>query len=63
MLSLHTLHVNSNSYFYQLSDALHSVLILPCDLSGAVTCIKVRKNDQECVSASSDGTCIIWDLV
>ena len=33
------------------------------NFSGAVTCIKVRQNDQECVSASSDGTCIIWDLV
>lgn len=32
-------------------------------ITGAVTCIKVRKNDRECVSASSDGTCIIWDLV
>ncbi|XP_070579439.1 cilia- and flagella-associated protein 52-like [Ptychodera flava] len=30
---------------------------------GAVTCIKLRKNDKECVSASLDGTCIIWDLV
>ena len=29
---------------------------------GAVTCIRVRKNDQECVTSSSDGTCIIWDL-
>ncbi|KAI8512301.1 Cilia- and flagella-associated protein 52 [Branchiostoma belcheri] len=28
----------------------------------SVTCIKVRKNDMECVTASSDGTCIIWDL-
>jgi len=29
---------------------------------GSVTCIKIRKNDSECVSASTDGTCIIWDL-
>ena len=29
---------------------------------GSVTCIKLRKNDAECVSASTDGTCIIWDL-
>lgn len=28
----------------------------------AVTCIKLRSNDKECVSASSDGTCIIWNL-
>ncbi|KAJ1509697.1 Cilia- and flagella-associated protein 52 [Coelomomyces lativittatus] len=30
---------------------------------GTVTCIKLRKNNQECVSASSDGSCIIWDLI
>lgn len=29
---------------------------------GAVTSIKVRRNDLECVSASKDGTCIVWDL-
>ena len=29
---------------------------------GAVSSIKVRQNDAECVSASTDGTCIIWDL-
>ncbi|NXK80261.1 CFA52 protein, partial [Amazona guildingii] len=29
----------------------------------AVSCIKVKKDDQECVTASLDGTCIIWDIV
>ena len=29
---------------------------------GAVSCIKVKSNDIECVSASADGTCIIWNL-
>ncbi|NWX46260.1 CFA52 protein, partial [Steatornis caripensis] len=29
----------------------------------AVSCIKIKKNDQECVTASLDGTCIIWDIV
>ncbi|XP_038067844.1 cilia- and flagella-associated protein 52-like [Patiria miniata] len=29
---------------------------------GEVTCIVVRKNDRECISASFDGSCIIWDL-
>lgn len=28
-----------------------------------VTCIKLSKDNRECVSASADGTCIIWDLV
>ncbi|NXO05333.1 CFA52 protein, partial [Rhinopomastus cyanomelas] len=29
----------------------------------AVSCIKMKKNEQECVTASLDGTCIIWDIV
>ncbi|KAK3728613.1 hypothetical protein QZH41_011696, partial [Actinostola sp. cb2023] len=29
---------------------------------GAVTCIKVKNDDKQCISASADGTCIIWDL-
>ncbi|XP_074870560.1 cilia- and flagella-associated protein 52 isoform X2 [Carettochelys insculpta] len=29
----------------------------------AVSCIKIKKNNRECVTASIDGTCIIWDLV
>ncbi|XP_050394458.2 cilia- and flagella-associated protein 52 [Patella vulgata] len=29
---------------------------------GSVSAIKVRDNDKECTSASTDGTCIIWDL-
>lgn len=29
---------------------------------GLITDIKVRQNDRECVSASADGTCIVWDL-
>ncbi|XP_065132931.1 cilia- and flagella-associated protein 52 [Paramisgurnus dabryanus] len=28
-----------------------------------VNCIKIRSNDKECVTASSDGACIIWDLL
>ncbi|XP_059937269.1 cilia- and flagella-associated protein 52 isoform X3 [Mesoplodon densirostris] len=28
-----------------------------------VSCIRVKKSNEECVTASTDGTCIIWDLV
>ncbi|XP_078426734.1 cilia- and flagella-associated protein 52 [Cetorhinus maximus] len=31
--------------------------------SSTVSCIKIKKNDQECVTASFDGTCIIWDII
>ncbi|RKP00396.1 hypothetical protein CXG81DRAFT_26895 [Caulochytrium protostelioides] len=27
-----------------------------------VTCVQVRANDAECVTASADGSCIVWDL-
>lgn len=29
---------------------------------GRVSDIKITRNDKECASASTDGTCIIWDL-
>ncbi|NXY83917.1 CFA52 protein, partial [Alcedo cyanopectus] len=29
----------------------------------AVSCIKVKKDDRECVTTSLDGSCIIWDIV
>eukprot|EP00798_Chlamydomonas_sp_ICE-L_P015241 gene15241-21323_t len=32
------------------------------DHRGSVNSIKIKKDDTECVSASSDGSCIIWDL-
>ncbi|XP_032899901.1 cilia- and flagella-associated protein 52 [Amblyraja radiata] len=31
--------------------------------SSTISCIKVKKNNEECVTASFDGTCIIWDLI
>jgi len=30
---------------------------------GMVTCIKVRQDDTMCITSSTDGTCIIWDLI
>ncbi|GAX75920.1 hypothetical protein CEUSTIGMA_g3363.t1 [Chlamydomonas eustigma] len=32
------------------------------DHRGPINCIRIKASDQECVSASSDGSCIIWDL-
>jgi WD40 repeat protein len=29
----------------------------------AVTCIRTRRNDAECITSSTDGSCIIWDLI
>jgi WD40 repeat protein len=28
-----------------------------------VTCIAIRSNNEECVSSSTDGSCIVWDLI
>lgn len=40
---------------YQLLDTLK-------EHKGSVSDIKIRNDDRECVSASTDGTCIIWNL-
>ncbi|NXT57832.1 CFA52 protein, partial [Pluvianellus socialis] len=29
----------------------------------AVSCIKIKKNDRECVTTSLDRTCIVWDIL
>ncbi|NXP07414.1 CFA52 protein, partial [Thinocorus orbignyianus] len=31
--------------------------------TAAVSCIKIKDNDQECVTTSFDRTCIVWDIV
>ncbi|NXI47009.1 CFA52 protein, partial [Galbula dea] len=31
--------------------------------TSTVSCIKIKKDDRECVTTSHDGTCIIWDIV
>ncbi|XP_069728433.1 cilia- and flagella-associated protein 52 isoform X2 [Phaenicophaeus curvirostris] len=31
--------------------------------TSAVSCIKIKKDDQEFITASLDGTCMIWDIV
>jgi WD40 repeat protein len=30
---------------------------------GPVSCIRISSSNTEAVSASSDGTCVIWDIV
>ncbi|XP_062387120.1 cilia- and flagella-associated protein 52-like [Sardina pilchardus] len=41
----------------------HSLLETMKEHKASVNCIKIRSNDKECVTASSDGACVIWDLV
>ena len=33
------------------------------DHKASVNSIRVKGDDSECVSAASDGSCIIWDLI
>ncbi|XP_014677656.1 PREDICTED: cilia- and flagella-associated protein 52-like [Priapulus caudatus] len=47
---------------WQITDAKQTLKETMKEHKGSVSCIKVRSNDKECVSASTDGTCIIWDL-
>ena len=46
-----------------LKGACHRLLGNMAEHKATVTDIQVKSNDKECVTASSDGACVIWDLV
>lgn len=48
---------------WELQPKGHRLLETMKEHKGTVTCIKIKSDDKECVSASSDGACIIWDIV
>lgn len=48
---------------WKVTDKKRVMLASMKEHKNSVNCIKLRKNDEECVSASSDGSCIIWDLL
>ncbi|MEQ2254859.1 hypothetical protein ILYODFUR_007933, partial [Ilyodon furcidens] len=41
----------------------HRLLEIMKEHKADVSCVKIKSDDKECVTASSDGVCIIWDLV
>ncbi|XP_014847752.1 PREDICTED: cilia- and flagella-associated protein 52-like isoform X1 [Poecilia mexicana] len=48
---------------WELQPQGHRLLNTLAEHKEAVTCVKIKSDDSECVTASTDGTCIIWDLV
>ncbi|XP_041640015.1 cilia- and flagella-associated protein 52 [Cheilinus undulatus] len=48
---------------WELQPHGHKLLETMKEHKATVTCIKIKSNDKECVSAGSDGACIIWDIV
>ncbi|XP_018617658.2 cilia- and flagella-associated protein 52 isoform X1 [Scleropages formosus] len=48
---------------WELQPGLHKLIATMKEHKATVTCIKIKSNDKECVTTSSDGACIIWDLV
>uniref|UniRef100_H3CIU6 Cilia- and flagella-associated protein 52 n=1 Tax=Tetraodon nigroviridis TaxID=99883 RepID=H3CIU6_TETNG len=48
---------------WELQSKGHRLLETMKEHKGTVTCVKIKGDDKECVSASSDGVCIIWDIV
>ncbi|XP_071778668.1 cilia- and flagella-associated protein 52 [Centroberyx gerrardi] len=48
---------------WELQPGGHRLLETMKEHKATVTCIKIKSDDKECVTASSDGACIIWDLV
>ncbi|XP_068178405.1 cilia- and flagella-associated protein 52 [Antennarius striatus] len=49
-------------HFWELHPGGHRLLKATRGHTATITCIKIKSDDKECVSASCDGTCIIWDL-
>uniref|UniRef100_A0A3Q3W524 Cilia- and flagella-associated protein 52 n=1 Tax=Mola mola TaxID=94237 RepID=A0A3Q3W524_MOLML len=48
---------------WELQPNNHKLLATMKEHKAAIKCIKIKSDDKECVSASSDGACIIWDIV
>ncbi|KAM6957115.1 cilia- and flagella-associated protein 52-like [Aplochiton taeniatus] len=48
---------------WEMQPGSHTLLATMKEHKASVNCIKIKSNNQECVTASSDGACIIWDLV
>uniref|UniRef100_A0A8C0EGU5 Cilia- and flagella-associated protein 52 n=1 Tax=Bubo bubo TaxID=30461 RepID=A0A8C0EGU5_BUBBB len=48
---------------WEIREKIHKLGEILKEHVSAVSCIKIKKDNQECVTASLDGTCIIWDIV
>ncbi|KAA8594982.1 hypothetical protein FQN60_012117 [Etheostoma spectabile] len=48
---------------WELQSHGHRLLETMKEHKATINCIKIKSDDKECVTASSDGACIIWDLV
>ncbi|XP_026877749.2 cilia- and flagella-associated protein 52 [Electrophorus electricus] len=48
---------------WEILHGSHKLVTSMKEHKASVNAIQIKSNDQECVTASSDGACIIWDLV
>uniref|UniRef100_A0A663NC55 Cilia- and flagella-associated protein 52 n=1 Tax=Athene cunicularia TaxID=194338 RepID=A0A663NC55_ATHCN len=48
---------------WEIHERIHKLGEILKEHLSAVSCIKIKKDNQECVTASLDRTCIIWDIV
>ncbi|GLD64997.1 cilia- and flagella-associated protein 52 [Lates japonicus] len=48
---------------WELQPRFHRLLETMKEHKATVACIKIKSDDKECVTASADGACIIWDIV
>jgi WD40 repeat protein len=74
ILSLHayTLLTNSTHIHAIVTVCYYACTVLHCFIQamaiswkehrGAVTCVKVSTTNEQCVTSSEDGSCIVWDL-
>ncbi|CDQ63410.1 unnamed protein product [Oncorhynchus mykiss] len=48
---------------WEILQGCHRLIETMKEHKATITSIKIKSNDKECVTTSSDGACIIWDLV
>ncbi|XP_047434810.1 cilia- and flagella-associated protein 52 isoform X2 [Mugil cephalus] len=48
---------------WELQPHGHRLLETMKEHKATVTCVKIKSDDTQCITASSDGACIIWDIV
>ncbi|NXN25863.1 CFA52 protein, partial [Nycticryphes semicollaris] len=48
---------------WEIGEKTQKLLEFLKEHKSAVSCIKIKDNDQECVTTSLDRTCIVWDIV
>lgn len=62
MAKVYKINVDGEVRVWKITKNIQTLQEAMKEHKGTITCIRIRKNNLECVSSSFDGSCIIWDL-